>query len=295
MTRPAPSTGSGPPASGAVSSGRVSSGRVSSGAGTPGPTRGGRWGGGAALAVVVLWSLHGVDPQGLADLDARGARALAGVLRPDLSAPVLADVGSAAVETVQIAVAGLVLSALAAAPLALLLAGVTRAARPVRAAVRVLAALLRGVPELVYALVFVAVVGLGPLAGTLAVAVHGAGLLAKLWAEQLESVDPRPVQAARLSGASRPAVLALAVLPLARPGLLSLLLYQLECNIRTATVLGIVGAGGLGQAIDLSLRLFDYAQLGTLVLAVLVLVLGVDALSRRIRSAVGADTRAVTG
>lgn len=98
----------------------------------------------------------------------------------------------------------------------------------------------------------------------------------------------------RLAGASRPAVLALAVLPLARPGLLSLLLYQLECNVRTATVLGIVGAGGLGQSIDLSLRLFDYPRLGTLVVTVLVLVLGVDALSRRLGTAVGADARTLT-
>lgn len=254
-----------------------------------------RWGGTAALLAVVVWAVHGVGPQGLADLDLRGARALSGVLRPDVSGVVLREVAAAAAETLQIAVAGLVLSAVAAAPLALLLAGSSRAARPVRAAARLVAALLRGVPELVYALVFVAVVGLGPLAGTLAVAVHGAGLLAKLWSEQLESVDPRPVEAVRLSGGGRASVLLLAVLPLARPGLLSLLLYQLECNVRTATVLGIVGAGGLGQAIDLSLRLFDYAKLGTLVLTVLVLVLGVDALSRRVRAAVGADSRPVAG
>jgi phosphonate transport system permease protein len=217
------------------------------------------------------------------------------VLSPDLDPQVLRDTALAAAQTLQIAVAGLLLSALVAFPLALLLAGSSSAARPLRAAARLLAAVLRGVPELVYALVFVAVVGLGPLAGTLAVAVHGAGLLAKLWSEQLEAVDRRPVEAVRLSGAGRAAVLVLATLPLARPGLLSLLLYQLECNVRTATVLGIVGAGGLGQAIDLSLRLFDHGRLGTLVLTVLVLVLGVDALSRRLRAAVGADARPVSG
>ncbi len=252
-----------------------------------------RWGGGTGLLLVAVWALHGARLADLRGADARGARALAGVLRPDLDPAVLREVAVAAAQTLQIAVAGLLLSALVAAPLALLLAGSGRAPRPVRAAARAVAALLRGVPELVYALVFVAVVGLGPLAGTLAVAVHGAGLLAKLWAEQLESVDARPVEAVRLSGAGPGAVLALAVLPLARPGLLSLLLYQLECNVRTATVLGIVGAGGLGQAVDLSLRLFDYGRLGTLVLTVLLLVLGVDALSRRVRAAVGADTRTV--
>ena len=251
----------------------------------------GRWGGSAGLLLVVLWALHGAQIGRLADLDVRGVQALSGVLRPELSLPVLREVGAQAVETLQIAVAGLLLSVLGAAPLALVASGSARAARPLRAAARGLAAVLRGVPELVYAMVLVTVVGLGPVAGTCAVAVHGAGLLAKLWAEQLESVDARPVEAARLSGASRSAVLALAVLPLARPGLLSLLLYQLECNVRTATVLGIVGAGGLGQAIDLSLRLFDYGRLATLVVAVLVLVLGVDAVSRQLRARWGADAR----
>lgn len=255
----------------------------------------GAWGGSLGLLFVAVWALHGAQLARLGDVDVRGLRVLSGLLRPDLSWPVLAGVAEAAAATVQIAVAGLLLAVLAAAPLALVMAGSSRVAPLARTAARMLAALLRGIPELVYALVFVAVVGLGPVAGTCALAVHGAGLLAKLWAEQLEAVDDRPVQAARLSGAGRGAVVALAVLPQARPGLLSLLLYQLECNIRTATVLGIVGAGGLGQAIDLSLRLFDYGQLGTLVAAVLILVLGVDALSRRLRGRWGADARPETG
>ncbi len=255
--------------------------------------RGSRWGGTAALAVVLVWAVHGVDPGALAQLDVRGVRALRGVLQPDLAPQVLREVLSYAAETLQIAVAGLAVSCVLAAPLALLIAGSSRAARPLPLLARLLAGLLRGIPELVYALVLVAVVGLGPLAGTLALAVHGAGLLAKLWSEQLEAVDGRAVEAIRLSGASRSAVLLLAVLPQARPGLLSLLLYQLECNVRSATVLGIVGAGGLGQAIELSLRLFDYPRLGTLVAAVLVLVLGVDALSRQLRGRCGADVRTV--
>ncbi len=251
----------------------------------------GRWGGSAGLLVLAVWAASGAGLGTLASVDLRGVGALRGVLQPDLDAEVLRDVVRAAAQTLQIAVAGLLLSAAAAAPLAVLLAGSSRAPRPVRGLARLVTALLRGIPELVYALLFVAVIGLGPAAGTLAVAVHGAGLLAKLCAEQLEAVEERPVQALRLTGASRTAVLLLGVLPQARPGVLSLLLYQLECNVRTATVLGIVGAGGLGQAIDLSLRLFDHGRLGTLVVAVLVLVLGVDALSRRLRGRWGADTR----
>jgi phosphonate transport system permease protein len=250
----------------------------------------GRWGLTGLLAVVVLWSLHGtgVGPASLAAADAAGAQVLSGMLRPDLRPEVLADVGRAALQTVQVAVAGLVLSVLLAVPVALLLTAHARVARPLREAARTVAGLLRGVPELVWALLLVATVGLGPTAGAYALGLHGAGLLGKLWAEQLDAVDPVPVEAVRLAGAGRAAVLALAVVPQAGAGLGSLLLYQLECNVRAATVLGVVGAGGLGGQIDLALRLFDHRQLGTLVLAVLVLVLGVDALSRAVRRRFGA-------
>jgi len=248
-----------------------------------------RWGGGLGLLLVLGWALRGsqVGPA-LGSVDGfEGTRVLSGLLHPQLSGALLGDVGRAAAQTLEIAIAGLLLSTVLAAPMALLLSSAAGGARLPRLLARLLATLLRGVPELIWALVLVTVVGLGPAAGTLAVALHGAGLLAKLWSEQLDGVDPRPVEAVRLTGASHAATLALAVVPQARPGLLSLLLYQLECNVRTATVLGFVGAGGIGQAIDLALRLFDYGQLGTLVIAVLVLVLGVDALSRTARRRLG--------
>lgn len=245
------------------------------------------------VALLVAWSLHatGVGPAGLLAGRDQGVRLLTGLLRPDLSGQGLRTVAAAAVETLQISLAGLALSVVLAVPLGLVLAAPGGAPSPVRAAVRAVATVLRGVPELVWALVFVATVGLGPAAGVYALALHGAGLLAKLWAEQLEAVEPGPVEALRLTGASRGAVLALAVLPQARAGLVSLTLYQWECNVRTATVLGFVGAGGLGQAVDLSLRLFDYGRLSTTVLAVLALVLGVDAVSRRLRARAGAQVR----
>lgn len=222
------------------------------------------------------------------EADPQGVRALAGVLRPELDPDLLGQVVAAAAETLQMAVSGLLFSTVLAAPLALLLTRNAGSGRLSRGLSRVFSAVLRGVPEIVWALVFVSVVGLGPAAGTLALALHGGGLLAKLWAEQLDAVDPRPVENQRFSGAGRPAVMLLSVLPQARPGLASTLMYQLECNVRAATVLGVVGAGGIGQAIDLSVRLFDYGQLGTLLIAVLVLVLGTDAVSRLVRRRFGA-------
>lgn len=276
--------------------GETAPGEVLDAPARPGPPRpprgrGARWGGTAALLVLAVWALAGtgVGPGPLLAGREQAARLLTGLIRPDLSPDLLADVAAAAVQTAQIALAGLVLSAALAAPLALLLSAAGGAPAALRTGARVLAGLLRGVPELVWALVFVAAVGLGPAAGVYALTLHGAGLLAKLWAEQLEAVDPRPVEAVRLTGAGRAAVLALAVVPQARAGLASLLLYQLECNVRTATVVGFVGAGGIGTAIDLALRLFDYRQLSTLVLATLVLVLSVDAFSRLVRGRLGAQ------
>lgn len=254
-----------------------------------------RWGGSAGLVILLVWAVHGagVGPASLAGADVQGAQVLRGVLSPELDPRFLAAVAAAAVQTVQIAIAGLVLAVVLAAPLALVLTGSSAGPRLPREAARLVAGALRAVPELVWALVFVAMVGLGPAAGAYALGLHGGGLLAKLWAEQLDAVDRGPVEAVRLAGASRGAVLALSVLPQAASGLMSLLLYQFECNIRAATVLGIVGAGGLGAAIDLSLRLFDYGELGTLVLATMLLVLGVDQLSRRIRRRLGAASTTV--
>jgi phosphonate transport system permease protein len=219
---------------------------------------------------------------------AGAARLLRGFANPDLSPEFLAIVARAAIETMAIAIAGLALSCGIGLPLAVLIAANVDAPRWLRRTARTTGAVLRGIPELLWALVFVAAVGLGPAAGVFAIALHGSGLLAKLCSEQLEAVDPAPVEAVRLTGASRSATALLATIPQARTGLTSLVLYQWECNIRTATVVGFVGAGGIGQALDISLRLFRYDELSTLVLAVLLLILGVDALSRVVRRRLGA-------
>lgn len=249
-----------------------------------------RWSIASIVTLVLVWSLRGTGV-GVADLiDGRegAARLLRAFLSPDVTERFRAIVFTAAVETVQISLAGLVFGALLGLPLAALIAGNVEARPWLRSGARVLAASLRGVPELLWALLFVATVGLGPAAGVYALGLHGAGLLAKLSSEQLEAVDPLPVEALRMTGAGRLTTLLLAIVPQARTGLVSLVLYQWECNIRTATIVGFVGAGGIGGALDLSLRLFRYSELSTLVLTVLALILGVDALSRRIRRRLGA-------
>ena len=257
---------------------------------TPGPLRnGGRWGLSILIVVAVWWSVDAtaIGPADLIEGRAGGARLARAFLRPDLSPELLRVVLGATLETLHISIAGLLIAVVVGMPAALLIAGNIEAHPVIQRAAVLAAAVLRGVPELLWALVFVATVGLGPAAGVYAIGIHGAGLLAKLASEQLEAVDPSPVEAVRMAGAGRFGVATLAVIPQARPGLISLVLYLWECNIRTATVVGFVGAGGIGGALDIALRLFRYEELTTLVLAVLALILAVDALSRVVRRRVG--------
>lgn len=256
------------------------------------PVRWGRAGTAIATIAVLVWAVQGTGLS-IGELAAGGTGArelLSGFLSPDLSGEFLTAVGAAIVQTTQISLAGLLLASVVGLPFAVLLARNVDAPAPVRAAVRLGAAALRGVPDLLWALLFVAMIGPGAAAGTLAVAMHGAGMLAKLGAEQLEAVKPGPIEALRLAGASRTSVALLGVVPEARANLASLLLYQWECNVRTSTVLGFVGAGGVGQELAVSLKLFRYDELSTLVLAVLALILAVDLLSRVIRRRLGAVT-----
>ena len=150
-------------------------------------------------------------------------------------------------------------------------------------AVRTLLNLLRSVPKLVWAVIFIVAVGLGPYPGVLAIAVCSTGCLGKLYAEVMEAVDEQPVIALRATGAPSLLVTAFGVLPQAWSNFVALTLYEWEINVREATILGFVGAGGLGQQIDISMRLFQYNRTLTLLIIVLGLVTVVDRLSAWLR------------
>lgn len=142
---------------------------------------------------------------------------------------------------------------------------------------------LRSVPDVVFALIFVTAVGLGPFAGVLALVVHNTGVMGKLWAEAMEESDPGPREALRVLGASRAQTALHAVLPTVLPQLVGLLLYRFDVNVRASLVLGLVGAGGIGFLINQSIKLFRFDQMATHILVVLVLVIAVDQLSALIR------------
>ncbi|HOX89052.1 MAG TPA: ABC transporter permease [Burkholderiaceae bacterium] len=220
---------------------------------------------------------------------------LASFLPPAHSAEFLAMVARETWRTVAIATAGMTLALVLAVPLTLLstrvlsisaLAG-RMAALPfaARQAVRWLLIVLRSVPELVWALVFVRVVGLGPTAGVLAIALTYGGMLGKVYGEILESGEAHVTQTLLRNGASRLQAFFYGLLPGNAAELTSYTVYRWECAIRSSVVLGFVGAGGLGQQLDNSMKMFNGGEVLTMLLVFLALVAFADAVSARLREA----------
>lgn len=272
----------------------------------PLPAHRGRWEvlTSVGLVALIVWSYRGtgIDPSQLFGAEGLGQLGLYALrlFPPDLSARALREAGVGAVETFAISFAGSVLAVCIAAPLALattrsllyrgiLYEGQTlgpraRSARvAIYAAAKALLNLLRTIPEILWALIFVFMVGLGPFPGVLALGFHTGGVLGKLFGEVLDDVDPRSLEALQSTGASRLRILLYGILPQAAPQCLSYALYRWEVNIRAAAVLGFVGAGGLGQRIHVTISLFLEHQLLTLVLAIYVMVTLVDVLSAHLR------------
>lgn len=200
---------------------------------------------------------------------------------PDLTEAHLQAAGHAAIETLAMSAIGTLLAALWGLMLALPAAG--RFGWPAQQAARFVLNTLRAIPELVWAALMVLAAGLGPNAGTLALALHTAGVLGRLFAEALENTPAAPADAIRLSGGGRIAAFWYGTLPGVWPQLIAYTLYRWENNIRMSSVLGFVGAGGLGQMLYFHLSLFQQAQAATVILAMLVLVALVDGMSQRFR------------
>jgi phosphonate transport system permease protein len=187
-------------------------------------------------------------------------------------------------ETVQMAITGTLLAVLIALPLSLLAAANISPHPAVYQSIRVVLNIGRTIPELVLALAFVAAVGLGAFPGTLALAMHSTFSLSKVFAEAIEAINPRQVEAVNAVGATDIQTIAFAVLPQAMPTLLSYSLLYWEHNIRAATVLGLVGAGGIGFEIQVAMRLFQYRDLTTYVIMLVAMVTLIDRASAWLRA-----------
>jgi phosphonate transport system permease protein len=253
---------------------------------------------GLVLAVVVLWPLLQLaefnplvlfEPGNLATMGGF----LASFLPPETDAAFLDLLWQATLDTLAIATVGIALGLLLAVPLALLATRSLSVSRfngrvrilseGVRGAARVVTLVLRGVPELVWALVFVRIFGLGPAAGVAALAITYGGMLAKVYSEILESTGQAPTRALIGAGAGRLQALTYGLLPAAAEELISYTVYRWECAVRASVVMGFVGAGGLGQLMDQSMKMLNGGEACTILLTFLMLVMGADALSAWLR------------
>jgi phosphonate transport system permease protein len=190
---------------------------------------------------------------------------------------------TAIVETVQMAIIGTTLSVILALPFGLLAARNTSPHPVLYQGTRLLLNANRAIPELIFALIFVVAVGLGPFSGVLALAVSSIGFMAKMYAEAIESIDPQPLLAVRATGASQLQVFTYGVIPQAIPLVASYSLYLFEHNIRAASILGIVGAGGVGFLISKYMALFQFRSLMGALFLIIVVVTGIDRLSDFLR------------
>ena len=212
---------------------------------------------------------------------------------PKVSTDFLIQVAHETWRTVAMATVGIPIAIFLAVPLALIAVRVLSLSAltgrmqflpaAVREVVRAILIILRSVPELIWALIFVRVVGLGPTSGVLAIALTYAGMLGKVYAEILESGDPSNSQALMRNGAGRLQTLFYALLPQNADELTSYTIYRWECAIRSSAVLGFVGAGGLGQMMDASLKMFDGSEVLTILIVFLLLVWCSDMVSAWLR------------
>jgi len=256
----------------------------------------------SALVLVICWQVDGirlgtiVQPARIHTL----WTLFRGLFPPDVSAAFLWTVFRALISTVATAIVGTVLSVLVAIPLGALATPIlwrrgilsTANDQNLFAALRssagyitfVALGFLRAVPDLVWGLLFVTAVGLGSLAGALALAVAYIGVLGRVYADAFADVDPRPLEALQATGATRTQIFLRGIWPQALPNLTAYTLYSFECCLRAACVLGFVGAGGIGYEISLSMRLFAYRQVMTLILAFVLLLALTDLASKRLRA-----------
>ncbi|WP_372706632.1 phosphonate ABC transporter, permease protein PhnE [Brevundimonas sp.] len=238
------------------------------------------WGG---VLAVLIYSVNDVDLGNLSRLvtNAENVRDFASdLLRPDFTKWRLFV--AQMWQTVQIALWGTFLAVFLAVPMGLAAA---RNIAPIWVVtpIRWIMNMLRSIPDLVMALLFIVAVGLGPLAGVLAITLNTAGVLAKLFSEAVESIDKGPVEGVRATGASRLHEIVWGVIPQVAPLWTSFALYRFESNSRSATVLGLIGAGGIGQVLFESMNNFEFRAVSAIVIIVVIAVTLIDMLSQAMR------------
>lgn len=241
-----------------------------------------------ALAALVIVSAGQVapSPEQLAGGMPRMANLVGRMMPPNLDPDFLLRVFWRMVETFQIALVGTVVGVVLSLPFAWLSARDITPIGPFRYISRMLVSLFRTVPDLVWALLFVSAVGLGAVAGTMTIVVDTIGFCGRFFAEAMEDADKKPQEALFAIGAKKFSVLCGAVLPDAMPSLINTTLFALEKAVRSSVVLGLVGAGGIGQELKVAFDLFQYRNASTIILVIFAIVVVMEFVTDRLRSKV---------
>ena len=247
----------------------------------------------AAAIVIILWSFAGAgfSIDKVISSPPRFADFLQRALPPNLEPQVLARLGWKMLETLQIALAGAVIGVILSVPVALLAARGLIVGPWINQTVRTILGFIRAVPDIAWALVFVVAVGLGPFAGMLAIAIDTIGFCGRFFADDMEAADKGPAESLSATGARRIDVVACATVPAAMPAFISTALFALEKAVRSSTILGLVGAGGIGIELKVGFDLFDYPTAMTVILMIAVVVIAIEQLSGWARTRIIGEQR----
>lgn len=241
------------------------------------------------IVAIVIWALRGAEVslvnivEGIPNIFSYLGR----MMPPDGN--ILFRLGGALAETFQIAISAIILAIVVALPLSFLSARNVMPNGVVYQLARSILGVLRGIPPLLYALLFVSMVGLGPFAGVLALTLHCVGALGRYFSEAVENINPEIISMAKATGANKVKVIIHAIMPELKALFVGYILYYFEYNVRTSTILGLVGAGGIGLQLMISIHLFKYGEVATIMLVIIAIIIILDRLS------VMARTRLIRG
>ena len=247
----------------------------------------------AAAIVIILWSFAGAgfSIDKVISSPPRFADFLQRALPPNVEPQVLARLGWKMLETLQIALAGAAIGGILAVPVALLAARGLIVGPGINQTVRTILGFIRAVPDIAWALVFVVAVGLGPFAGMLAIAIDTIGFCGRFFADDMEAADKGPAERLSATGERRLDVVACATVPAAMPAFISTALFALEKAVRSSTILGLVGAGGIGIELKVGFDLFDYPTAMAVILLIAVVVIADEQLSGWARTRIIGELR----
>lgn len=239
------------------------------------------------LVLIYIWAFSGMPITSIKDSAAQISKAIfSGIFHPDweyVYLPEGEDLLRGLLDTLAIAILGTFISALLCIPFAFWAANNMSKGKPIASTGKFVLSFIRTFPEIIMAILFIKAVGPGSFAGILALGLHSIGMLGKLFSEEIENLDLGPTEGLLAAGGNRLQVLWFAVIPQVLPGFLSYTLYRFEINIRSAAILGVIGAGGIGTPLIFALSTRDWDRVGIILLGIIVMVTVIDVISGFVR------------